>query len=153
MKKFILFFLVFITVFNLTGCFNNFEHKTIYYNPQSNGGNYSFEITVLEVSNDYMPNMWSRGLDATIEIKTIASAHLVDYSLKLYDFEFYITKKRTVYKTYMYIDSPAEEVQFTSLTPQTTKIIHLRIDYDKIGSISEPDITNEYVIKLWGIRI
>lgn len=129
-----------------------FKHKTIYFNPQYNGGKYKFEITVTEVSNDYSSDVWSRGLDATIEIKTITTEeNIVGWLLEFYDFEFYLTKPYTIYETYMYIDNPKEKITQLVLEPQTTNKIHLRIDYD--SSIFEEDVLDDYIITLWDMRI
>lgn len=155
MKKIVI-LLSFIICLSITlcGCSNDaFIHKTIYYNPEYNGGKFQFEIMVTEVSNDYSSNIWSRGLDATIEIKTKTTEEVnIGWSLELYDFEFYLTKPYTVYETYMYLENPQDKITRIVLQPQTTIKLHLRIDYDS-SIFNEENELNSYIIKLWNIRI
>ena len=147
-------FLILTNCIFCSGCTKEeFTHKTIYFNPEYNGGKFQFEITVTEVSNNYSSNIWSRGLDATIEIKTKTTEDVVTgWLLELYDFKFYLTKPCTIYETYMYLENPQEKITQLVLEPQTTIKLHLRIDYDS-SIFNKNNELNNYVIKLWNIRI
>lgn len=142
-----------ITIFIFSGCQSSFKHKTIYFSPQENDAHYSFEVTVTKVDNDYFPDMYSRALDVEIQIKTIAEEGLIDCILRFNDFEFYINKNYTILKTYMYTENPNNEVEYISLKVNTTKTLHLRINYKREKGIGEKDIGNDYVIKLLNKRI
>ncbi len=157
MKKF--FYIVSLIIcfipFILSGCGENkFEHKLTNF-VEYEKYNISAEVTNEEQwfqLNNYS-FAGSQYLDITIQVKNIDLPN--SFSIKLKEFDFYLTIPNVTYRIIMYESNETDPIYHIELNTGEAKTIHLKMFFDETYTKRDYQIVEEqlYVLKLWGTRI
>ncbi len=152
MKKLKYFLIIMLSLFIFTGCANNQSTKFI-HNTKKYNNDISFTVTNIEqfetVKNQFVAN----ALEFEITITNKAASNKAGTMFELDDFNFYFTKPQCIFEMFMYEDNYKNKIDFFTSEPNTTKVIYLRIIFNKVYNEKNNIEDDNFVLELAEVRI